>query len=159
AFGPALVALHLHRITEEPRMIRRTLALALAFVAYAMPAHADTTFEYLFSGGFGLSMSQDGTVVAGNSAADYSPFRWTRSGGFQSLGLAANPSNGQAWVSYDGTRVAGAIESPDTTHATCGLWSVTSDWQYLQMPPDAMVEDMDGGSPYGLSGDGNTVVG
>ncbi|HEV8479887.1 MAG TPA: FlgD immunoglobulin-like domain containing protein [Candidatus Eisenbacteria bacterium] len=140
-------------------MMRRTLALALALIAYALPAQADTTFEYLFSGGYGLSVSQDGTVIAGNTKPGYFPFRWTRSGGFQSLGLPATPSNGQAWVSYDGTRVAGCIESADTTHATCGLWSVTSGWKYLQMPPDAQVTDNDGGSPYGLSGDGNTVVG
>jgi hypothetical protein len=140
-------------------MIRRTFTLAFALVALALPAHAATTFEYLFTGGYGLSVSQDGTVIAGFTRSDSSPFRWARSGGFQSLGLAASPSNGQPWVSYDGARVAGCIESADTTHATCGLWSVTSGWQYLRMPPNAIVIDKDGGSPYGLSGDGNTVVG
>jgi uncharacterized membrane protein len=140
-------------------MIRRTLALALAFVAYALPAHADTTFEYICTGGFPMYISQDGTAISGNTVGTYGPFRWTRAGGFQSLGMTASPSNGKAGISYDGTRVAGCIESADTTHATVGMWSPPSGWQYLQMPPDAKVVDMDGGSPYAISGDGNTIVG
>jgi uncharacterized membrane protein len=140
-------------------MIRRTLTLALTLLALALPAYADTTFEYIFTGGFPYAMSQDGTVVAGYDVTSHGPFRWTRSDGYQSLGMAASPSNGKAWVSYDGTKVASTIENADTTNATLGLWSLGSGWQYIQPPSGAIVVDKDGGSTYGISGDGNTVVG
>ena len=144
-------------------MIRRTLAVALALIALSTSAHAATTFEYIFTGGYPLAISQDGTVIAGNNTGDYGPFRWTRSGGFESLGMASAPitggSAGKAWVSYDGTRVASTIVGPDSTYSKMGLWTLGSGWQFLPNAPGGKVQDKDGGSIWGMSGDGNTAVG
>jgi hypothetical protein len=51
-------------------------ALATGLVLLSSPAHAAATFEYLFDGGFPLSVSDDGSVIAGNlSNGGFGPFR------------------------------------------------------------------------------------
>jgi hypothetical protein len=103
-------------------MIRRTLSLALALVALAQPAHAATTFEYLFTGGYPLAISYDGTALAGNVASTHGPFRWTAPGGYQSLGMAWTSAVAQdAWLSADGTRVASTIVGPNSVRHTGSL--------------------------------------
>ena len=136
-----------------------------ALAALAGPAHAEVTFTYLFTGGYPLAMSDDGTVIAGNNRGDYGPFRWTQETGRVSLGRASAPvlgtSAGTPGISADGTKVASTIHSDDSTFVTAGLWTLGQGWQQLMPPgpPDAGLIDNNLADVWGLSGDGTTVVG
>jgi hypothetical protein len=110
-------------------MMKKTVAvLATAGVLLGAPAHAAATFQFLFDGGYPLSVSSDGSVVVGNDASgSYTPFRWTQSTGFVSLGRPqVGGGGGTAGVSADGTRVASSIGSLDHTYNTQGVWTLGS---------------------------------
>jgi len=146
--------------------MKRILAPTLVALALgAVPAGADTTIEYLFTGGYPLSVSADGTVIAGNNTSDYGPFRWTAAEGRVSLGMASAPivggGGGTANMSADGTRVASTIVGPDSTYYTAGLWAEGPGWQFVMppTPPGGGVSDNGMASVWGLSGDGLNVVG
>ena len=146
-------------------MKQATLSLlaAMSLAALAGPAHAAATFTYLFSDGYPLSMSTDGSAVAGNNVSDFGPFRWTQATGRVELGRASVPvvgrSAGTATISDDGKRVASTIHSDDSTLVTAGCWTLGQDWQELPVPPDAASIDNDLASVWGMSGDGQVVVG
>jgi len=146
-------------------MKKVSLCLFVGLAAVAGYAHADVTFTYLFTDGYPLSISSDGTVVAGNNYSDYGPFRWTQETGRVELGMASAPvlgrSAGIARVSQDGTKVASTVHSNDSTVVTSGLWTLGQGWQQLMppSPPDAGSTDNDLSSVWGMSGDGSTVVG
>jgi len=145
-------------------MMKKTVAvLATAGALLGAPAHAATTFEFLFDGGYPLSVSSDGSVVVGNGATgQYIPFRWTQATGFVSLGRPQNGgAGGQPGVSADGSRVASSIGSLDGTYTTQGLWTLGSGWQELMPPIPADGGNVDGsyGNVWALSGNGEVVVG
>jgi len=140
-------------------------ALAIGTVLLAAPAHAAVTFQYLTVGGYPTAVSNDGSVVAGNTVGAYEPFRWTLATGLVNLGHGSVPvlsrGGGTPGISADGTRVASTIISDDSTVVTAGLWTLGQGWQQLAppLPPgggevDESIADVDG-----MSGDGNTVVG
>jgi hypothetical protein len=137
--------------------------VALGLALAAPPARAAVTFEYLFDGGYPLAVSDDGSAVAGNGASGgYVPFRWTQATGFVSLGRPQFVGGaGQPGMSADGTRIASGIGSLDSTYSTQGLWTLGSGWQELMppIPPDGGSTDGSYGSVWGLSGDGQIVVG
>src|SRR5262245_34206909 len=141
------------------------IALLVGVAAVAEPAQAAATFTYLFTDGYPLSVSADGKEVAGNNVSDYGPFRWTQATGRVSLGMASAPvvgrSAGTAEMSQDGTKVASTIHSADSTFVTVGRWTLGSGWQQLMppAPPGGGISDEELASVWGLSGDGNTVVG
>ena len=147
------------------RLKFRLLAALLAACAFAPPALAAATFEYLFDHGYPLSISWDGTKIAGNTVGAYDPFRWTRTGGFVNLGMGAagtvGVSAGKPGISANGSRVAATICGPDSTYYTQGLWTEGSGWQTLvpPIPPGFNVVDYGLASVDGLSGDGTTVIG
>jgi len=132
-------------------------------VLFGGPAHAAATFEYLFDNGYPLSVSSDGSVVVGNSTdGSYTSFRWTQATGLVSLGRPMLVGGGGVpAVSADGKRVAYGIGSLDGTYSTQGLWNTSSGWQELMPPMPADGGSIDGsyGSVWGLSGNGQTVVG
>ena len=138
-------------------------ALAAGIVLLAQPARAAVTFEFLFDDGYPLAVSANGSVVAGNSSGGgFVPFRWTQATGMVSLGRPASVGGGGVpGMSADGSKVASTIGSIDLTYSTQGLWSQASDWQELMppAPPDGGTQDGSYGSVWGLSGDGNTVIG
>jgi uncharacterized membrane protein len=141
------------------KRIGMTVLLALAVVAG--PARATVTFEYLFSGGYPLSITPDGQTIAGNTTS-YGAFRWTQATGLVGLGQDPTVSPGGApRVSADGNRVAATIISADSTYTTAGLWTLGSGWQRIMPPgpPDLTIQDRSMATVYGLSGDGSTVVG
>ena len=126
---------------------------------------AEPSFEFLFDGGYVTDVSDDGTVVVGNTAADLEPFRWTEATGLVPLGMATGPVIGTGagipGVSADGTRVASTILTADSLYATQGLWTLGQGWQQLMppTPPDGGLVDLSYGSVWGISGDGANVVG
>ena len=144
--------------------MRHSIAvLAAGMVLLAPQARAAMTFDFIFDDGYPLSVSADGSVVAGNSATGgYVPFRWTQSTGLVSLGRPqAVGGAGVPGISADGTKVASSIGSLDLSYSTQGLWSQATGWQELMPPPPADGGTQDGsyGSVWAFSGDGTTVVG
>jgi uncharacterized membrane protein len=108
-------------------------------------------------------MSTDGTVIIGNDAA-YETVRWTQATGVvnlgrgtQSLGVGAGTPD----VSDDGTRVSASIITADGQYVTQGVWSEGQGWRELMPPPpaDGGLLDLAYGSAWGISGDGEHVVG
>jgi hypothetical protein len=120
------------------------------------------TFDYIFDGGFPLSVSTDGSVIAGNLAnGSFGPYRWTQGTGVVDLGRHTwSGGAGLTVMSADGTKIAATIGSLDSTYNTQGLWTQGSGWQELgPYPADAGQVDISKGSIWGLSGDGTTPVG
>ncbi len=127
-------------------------------------AHAEVTFE-IIGPSSATDVSADGSVVVGNTLGEYETFRWTEEDGIVPLGRATVPvlgvGAGTPDVSADGTKVSAMILSDDETFATQGLWTLGSGWEQLMppTPPDGGLMDNSLGSAWGLSGDGQTVVG
>ena len=140
-------------------------ALAAGMLLFAAPVHATVTFQYLPDGGYPTAVSNDGSVVAGNTVGSYEAYRWTLATGLVNLGHGSaavlGRSAGVPGMSADGTRIAGTIISDDSTAVTAGLWTQGSGWQQLAppTPPGGGVVDESLASAWGMSGDGNTVVG
>ena len=147
----------------------RVLAFALAslIVAALIPAHANAqvVFEYIGDNVYGTDISEDGTVVVGNTAGSFETFRWTAETGVQLLGRPTVPflggGAGTPDVSLDGTKVSASILGADSTYWTQGLWTLGSGWQETMppLPADGGEIDNSYGSSWGLSGDGSTLVG
>jgi probable HAF family extracellular repeat protein len=134
-------------------------------VGLSGPAHAAVTFQYLFSGGFPTAMTDDGTVVAGNTVGEYQAFRWTQATGLVPLGRSAlamvGTTGGVPGMSADGMRVASTIGSEDSTVSTAGLWTQADGWVQLAppLPPGGGAVDRSIADVGGMSADGNTVIG
>lgn len=146
-------------------MRRTSLALAIATAAICPAAGAQVTFEIICDE-LATDMAQDGSVVVGNTSdGAYETFRWTTEGGVERLGLATVPilgtGAGTPDVSADGTRISATILGADSTYSTQGLWTEGSGWQQLMPPPPPDGAPLDGsyGSSWGISDDGNTLVG
>ena len=143
----------------------KAVSLAMGIAMLASPAHAAVTFQYLPAGGFPTAVSNDGSVVAGNTVGSYEPYRWTLATGLVNLGRGALPvvatTAGAPGRSADGTRVASSIHTDDSTAVTAGLWTLGQGWQQLAppLPPGGGVVDESMASVWGMSGDGNTVLG
>jgi probable HAF family extracellular repeat protein len=140
-------------------------ALATGMVLLAATAHAAVTFQYIVDNGYPISISDDGTVVTGNTYPNYEPFRWTAATGLVNLGHGSVPvlhrGAGGPGVSSDGTRVSSTIISSDSLYVTVGLWTQGQGWQQLDppVPPGGGIIDEELASVWGMSGDGSTVVG
>lgn len=136
----------------------------LAVVSIAGLAHGQTvTFETI--GAFGPSgMSSDGSVIVGNDDA-FETNRWTADGGLVNLGrgtwVALGRGAGAPQVSDDGTRVSATILTDDGQYITPGVWTEGEGWDAFMppLPADGGALDLAYGSAWGISGDGNTVVG
>jgi uncharacterized membrane protein len=139
--------------------------LVVALVGLSRPASAEVTFEFILEGGYAIEISDDGQVVVGNTAASYEPFRWTAATGMVPLGRSSvevlGVGGGTPGVSADGALVASTILSNDSTFATQGLWSEAEGWMQLMppSPPDGGLLDRSLGSVWGMSGNGEAVVG
>lgn len=110
-------------------------------------------------------VSSDGSVVVGNIYGPYETFYWTSETGPLPLGRATVPvlgvGAGSPDVSADGTRVSATVLTDDEMYATQGIWDISTGWQVLMppLPPDGGELDQSYGSAWGLSGDGQTLVG
>jgi len=136
-----------------------------ALILVAAPAHAEPTFE-LIGNVFIHSVSDDGTAAAALMADNsWETVHWTADGGLELLGMNAlylvGRSAGTPAISADGTRVSATIATMDSTLVTAGLWTEGEGWQelYPPLPPDGGELDDSLASSWGLSGDGDTVVG
>ncbi|MGA0419399.1 MAG: dockerin type I domain-containing protein [Phycisphaerales bacterium] len=116
-----------------------------------------------------LAVSADGSVIAGNSlfAFNYETFRWTEAGGVELLGGATAPvlgvGAGTPDISNDGSRISATVLNATSEFATIGVWTEGQGWTTAEIPEnypeDCAPLDNSIGSAWGLSGDGETVVG
>ncbi len=138
------------------------LILALALGA-SSTVQAEVTFE-MIGDGMATAISADGTVIAGNTNG-YEAFRWTADTGIVPLGMSSyavlGMGAGAPDISADGTRISSTIHTADSLYVTQGLWTLGSGWQETMPPtlPDGGTMDSAYGSAWGVSGDGETVVG
>lgn len=110
------------------------------------------------------ALSSDGSVAVGYTPNNLDVFRWTSAGGIENLNgstLAIGVGGGEPQVNADGTRISACIPAPDSLTVTQGLWTQGSGWQALTPPtaPGGGVSSGSHGTPWGISGDGNMVVG
>jgi len=140
------------------------ICLLIGLMSLAGSAGAEVTVEYL-TGVTANAISADGTVIVGNTVGDYETFRWTAETGVVTLGLATVPAIGQGAgapdVSSDGTRISASILTDDGLSMTQGRWTLGEGWEQTMppTPPDGGLFSDAFGSAWGISGDGETVVG
>ena len=135
--------------------------LSLVGVAYAAP-----TIEFLPVGFLLTDLSEDGSHGCGNVQGDgsFETFLWSRGEGVARLGRATVPAIGTGAgspdISYDGSRVSATILSSDNFQ-TQGRWEFNVGWTETMppIPADGQIQDLSYGSAWGLSGDGETLVG
>lgn len=137
-------------------------ALALCAVISTAASAQDVQFELLYDI-YPLDMSADGSVIVGNDAS-FDALRWTQATGNVPLGRGTSSLDigaGSPDISDDGTRISATITTDDGLHATQGVWTEGIGWEALMPPPpaDGGLLDNAYGSAWGLSGDGNHVVG
>jgi len=136
----------------------------LALVCVAGLAQAQTVSFQVIGEFAPSSMSSDGRVIVGNDGT-YETNRWTADGGLVNLGrgtwAALGRGAGAPQVSDDGTRVSATILSDDGQYVTPGVWTEGLGWDAFMppLPADGGVIDQAYGSAWGISGDGQTVVG
>ncbi|MCP4249405.1 MAG: hypothetical protein GY778_20375 [bacterium] len=141
------------------KIITATLATTLLTGA----ASAQVTFRDL-GPIYGLDISVDGSVIVGNLPGVYETFWWTEATGAIPLGRhtgGIGVGAGTPDVSDDGTAVSATIVDNTGTLATQGRWDISTGWQETMppTPPDGGIMDSAYGSAWGLSGDGQTLVG
>ena len=141
------------------------LILLAALVGLCSAAGAQTVTVQYLTGVMATDCSADGSVVVGNQMGNYETFRWTQETGVELLGRssidALGSGAGGPAVSTDGTRVSATIASEDGTYGTQGRWTLGLGWEETMPPAPADADPMSDfwGSAWGLSGDGETLVG
>lgn len=137
------------------------LVLVLTLPGVAM---GQVSFEFIGSF-YATDLSADGSVLAGNSVELYETCRWTAAGGLVLLGNPTYPyigtGAGVPEVSADGTKISATIIGEDLSYGTPGLWTLGVGWQECmpRTPSDGGLLDAYYGSGWGISGDGNALVG
>lgn len=144
-----------------------SLALALLTVGTLTTGHAHAQPDFQIIGEFYLTgLSSDGRAGSG-SASDgtFEVVRWTPADGVvrlgQSSGAIFGKVAGDPKISADGSRIASTIASLDSTVVTQGRWTKGLGWEETMppIPPGGKLTDLSLGSAFGISGDGETVVG
>lgn len=142
-------------------LVRAMLVGAVLGVG-AVPAAASVV---LVGNAFPTDVSADGRVVVGNTADIFETFRYTEADNLVRLGRATVPvissGAGAPKVSADGKRISATIMDDTDTVGTLGRWTEGSGWEAFAppLPPDGGILDNYYGSAFGISGDGNTVLG
>lgn len=143
--------------------MKSALALFLLLGVSSTGALAqDINFEILHNI-YPLDMSTDGSVIVGNDF-NYETVRWTAATGVVNLGRGTYPLGvgaGTPDCSDDGSVVSATIINTEGTLVTQGRWTEATGWVDLLPPtlPDGGLIDLSYGSAWGLSGDGEHVVG
>jgi len=143
---------------------RVSLVLVLGISLFCGTALAEVTYEIICEGS-ATDISADGTVVVGNTNGDFETFRWTAETGMVRLGMASaylGTMAGTPDASTYGQYVSGTILGADSTYTTQGVWYGETGWTETMPPAPADSgpnNDEDFGSCWGMSDDGQIVVG
>ena len=139
--------------------------LLLATCVMAGPAAAEPTFE-IIGEFYLLDLSADGSVGAGNSTEGYyETVRWTAAEGPVPLGMSSgrilSDGAGSPNISADGNRISASIATMDSLYLTQGRWTKGLGWEETMPPmhPEGHILSDKMGSAWGISGDGEMVVG
>jgi hypothetical protein len=151
-------------VSDRPHFYWNRLFVAAGTALTSSFAQAQVAIDFIGSC-YATDVSADGSVIVGNTVDVYETFRWTADGGLVPLGRATVPvigtGAGTPDVSADGTRISATIIDDTGSYATQGVWTLGSGWQEC-MPPtplDGGLMDNSYGSGWGISGDGNALVG
>lgn len=135
-------------------MTARTLIASAALSLAACAAHAQ--FHNLGETWWPSDVTNDGLVVGYDQAPDGPVYTWTAGGGLTNIG--GGMRGGQVNISSDGAHISGTVFNSGTGLYEIGRYSTaTSNWTAL----GSLGASSDGSasSGWGISGDGNTVVG
>lgn len=137
-------------------------AIALLSLLSTSAFSQDVQFD-LLPGMYPLDMSADGSVIVGNDM-NFDAVRWTESTGAVLLGRGTSSLGrgaGSPDISDDGQWISATITTANGMLVTQGLWSEEGGWVDLLNPPpaDGGLIDLSYGSAWGLSGNGEHVVG
>lgn len=142
--------------------IRTWRILAAVLLAVAMCSTGQAQFYNLGAGNSVSGLSFDGSVGAGSDFEQY--FTWTPAGGVNPVGgtAAGGGVGGQAKLSNDGTRLSGTDLNPTSNQFEMSYYdTTTSSWTNLggigAVCPGGPGDETSSG--WGISGDGNSVVG
>jgi len=143
-------------------MMKANSLLALCAALSTAASAQDVQFELLYDI-YPLDMSADGSVIVGNDIF-FDAVRWTEATGIVPLGRGTSglgSGAGSPDISDDGTRISATITTDDGLHITQGIWTEGIGWEALMPPPpaDGGLLDNAYGSAWGLSGNGDHVVG
>lgn len=145
--------------------MRTALFVLASLIAMHTATRADTVSFQIIGVGYATSVSAAGTAIAGNTAFDYETFRWTEETGIVPLGRATVPVLGRGAglpeISADGTRISATILGASEDYITQGLWTEGAGWVETMppVPPSGGLIDLAYGSAWGLSDDGQHLVG
>jgi uncharacterized membrane protein len=109
-------------------------------------------------------VSADGSAATGMMNKNFGTFRWTKTGGVESLGRGTakalgGRTAGTPAISADGRVIASTIIDETHSYGTQGRWVVGEGWTQLTPPADGGVLGGFDSSVFGMSGDGKTVTG
>ena len=135
---------------------RKTITIALGVISLASAAHAGEFFS--FNPGFGTSVfniNPNGSFAVGVS--DGAVFRWTPSGGAETISPVDWLNTFTAGVSSDGKSVVSSLLNPNTNQQEAAVWREGQGWSFL----GGLTEGVDGNlsTAYDISGDGSRIVG
>jgi uncharacterized membrane protein len=153
--------LFLHTKSRIEDMKTKAILTTLLLTGSAATAQ-DIRFEVL-PGIYPLDMSTDGSVIVGNDL-NYETVRWTRATGVVNLGRGTFPLGigaGSPDCSDDGSVISATIINAAGTFGTQGRWTESGGWEDLlqPLPADGGAIDQSFGSAWGISGNGDHVVG
>ena len=139
--------------------------IVAAALCTASPAAGQASIEFI--GEFYVTdLSADGTAAAGNTSDGYyEACRWSPGEGIVRLGMSSvevfGIGAGTPAISADGSRISATIITPDSLHITPGRWTKGTGWEFTMPPfgPGGTTGDLELGSAWNLSGDGEVVVG
>lgn len=102
-------------------------------------------------------VTNSGVVVMNTAAGTY--YKWTASGGLVQIGaLSGGSFSGKTVMSHDGTRISAVMTNPGTGNTEISLYNVpTASWANLGSLGSS--SGTSASSTWGISGDGNVVVG
>lgn len=128
-------------------------AVSVASLAFASASFGAATYTNLGAGLTPYAVIDNGAVVAGTSSQF---FYWTPGGGLVNVG--GNPSAGTPELSNDGTKFCGNVIDGVSGWSEMAVYNIgTSTWTSLGSLGAS--SGSDASSAWGISGDGNVVVG
>lgn len=119
----------------------------------------DAQFTIMAVGDYNVGAISDNGIVSMHAGVGI--FKWDAANGLVQVGTIANgyPASGRTLISHDGTKIASSITNPNTGFNEVSVYNMAnSSWAYLGglIPTGS---DGSVSSTWGMSGDGNVIVG
>ena len=146
------------------RRLSAAVFAASASLAVPLAADAQSVQVNKVCACYLTDLSEDGSAATGQMNSNFATFRWTQSGGVQTLGRnmyvgLGGQISGTPRISDDGRTIAATIIDDTHSYGTSGRWTVDGGWEQLGLPADGGILDRNDSSVFGMSGDGRTITG